>query len=654
MTKKTIHVKNKKNSGLSEFVKRPLATDEEVRGFEASVKSQHREDEIEENLSAIYKDKKGNLIDVSKLKIKKKKGFWRKLFKIIVILGILAVAGYVAVYYVSSPSSQSMTLELEIISPDTVSTGEEFLFTVNYKNPGDVSLGEIELEMVYPENFIFLDSSIIPTRGQSAWSLPDLEQESSGKITIKGKIINKAGLPNTLVAKVSYIPSNFSSQFRSEDNSTVIIKNIGFDLRADYLGTALVGEEQEMTLMFQDQDSNFVNSFDLVFDLDDNIELLAPVETDNATSSLVVVAKERNTWHVSGLVGRDEARELKFKYKVNDKVTDKQIINLDFSQLVDGERLVFLTMPIELEIMKSDLNLTLAINESKKGGPVNFGDTLNYSLLYNNKGEISMEDVTVMMVIDSPFIDWSALIDPVNGVHSNNSIVWTKEQILALAEIKPDSQGSIVISLPIKEFNELDLGKNMEISSYAQFNMENSEEFEDKSDNRSNTVVNQLNSDLNLDEQIRYFTEENIPVGSGPLPPEVGETTQFRASWLITNNLHDLEDLLISMPLPEYMDWGGQVQVTQGNLSYSASSHSLLWTINNLPVTVHEVLAEFNLTITPEVGDANKILVVSSGAEIKATDVQTRDQIIKKSSATTTKLEEDDVANLSSNGIVKP
>jgi hypothetical protein len=50
----------------------------------------------------------------------------------------------------------------------------------------------------------------------------------------------------------------------------------------------------------------------------------------------------------------------------------------------------------------------------------------------------------------------------------------------------------------------------------------------------------------------------------------------------------------------------------------------------------------------------DKILILSPGAKIRATDRVTSDTLNIKLDATTTKLEDDDIANLSSDGRIVP
>jgi len=67
---------------------------------------------------------------------------------------------------------------------------------------------------------------------------------------------------------------------------------------------------------------------------------------------------------------------------------------------------------------------------------------------------------------------------------------------------------------------------------------------------------------------------------------------------------------------------------------------------------VYRVDAEFDISLTPAETDRNKILVLSAGSTVSATDTETKETIVNKTGAKTTKLEDDDIAGLNNSGRV--
>ncbi|NCD00865.1 hypothetical protein EOL94_02145 [bacterium] len=668
--KKKPILKKEDGSALNSFIKRPVANKDEIRKFEDTVKKEYRNEQIEENLSNIYKNKDGNIVDVSRLNIKKKKTFLRKLFNLIIFALIISGTYLGYNWYVNDIKDSNGSLILEVISPETITAGKEFSYNIKYKNPSKVGIKNIVLEIIYPNNFI-------PTlkegeERKSLWDLGSLLPGEERALEISGKIIDKKGAPSTIKTIISYIPDNFSSEFKVEKSVTTIIDNIGFNTSLNYFNTALVGTEQEVVLVFNTIEENYISNFDLIFNFPDNIELIeSSLDIDNESEvegdliagdnqetdekkGLKIESIERYTWHVVGLENDKAGQEISFKYKVKEKVSDKQNITFYINQENNGETYNLQEKVLDLNVMKSDLNLTLMVNDSKNGEAISFGDFLNYSIIYNNQGESSLEDVTIMLVVDSDLLDWNNIEDENNGEINSNTIAWSKEQITSLEEIKPGDEGRIEFLIPVKSFFNADtIDKNLEVKSYAQFNFMVDDTLNDQEDNQSNIIVNPLNSNLNFSEKILYFTEDNIPVGSGPLPPRVNNKTKFRVYWDIENSLHDLSSVNVNLNLPEYISFDRSISVDKGFLSHNENNNSINWKIDNLSNFNDKIEASFDIILNPKESDLDKILVISEGANIVAFDDQTKRMINKKENATTSKLEEDEIANLSSDGIVK-
>lgn len=658
----SLKINKGQKSSLSEFIERPLPSDSEVNQFEAKIDeklknsgSQPAEDELLE----IYEDSQGNIIDVKKITIKRGRGIFAKFFRTVfwlIILGGIAYGAYF--YYNKFQSQRANLLELTTTVPAEIKSGDELLYVIDYKNLTNGAIKNIKLEVSYPENFIFIDSLPAPIMNKNTWEISNLDPKSSGTIKIKGRIINKEGQDNLFIAKANYYLDKFSTEFKRESAAVVKIKGLGFNVDFSYASTALVGEDNEINLSF----SNFTavpEKVNLVFNFPPNMELSGGKATNSglATSSESVISWEKiadNTWRLSNFKAEAGTQNLLVKYKIKEKTEDQQKIVLRLEeQAENGQYYTFVEKEVLLDVVKSSLNLTLAINGDKGGRAINFGDTLNYSLNYSNKGDSPMKDVVIMAALDSDFLNWDTLRDRNNGQRKKGLITWTKAEIPNLKELPAGGEGSINFSINVVDFKESDLGKNFQIKSYAQFSIGNIEELKEGSDNKSNEIINRINSDLNFKEQIRYFDEDNVPVGDGPLPPSVGQKTSLKVYWSLTNNLHELNNLQAEYLLPSYVTFDERVKTSVGSLNYDSSNHKILWQVGRLPLTVGSASAEFNIAITPNESDRNKIMVLSDGINISALDTETQEIISQKGRAQTTKLEDDDIASLNNDGRVE-
>jgi hypothetical protein len=657
--KKIIRIDKQDDSGLSAFIERPVPTENEVENFERVVEREARHQEIDSNLTEIYSDKKGALINVKKMNVKRKQIFMIKILKQLFTIVLLALAAYFAYFYFFNRGNDMGGLEFAVVAPDKIKAGEEFSYQIKYNNPTKFSLSNIRLELQYPDNFIFSSASLEPSSGNYGFNLPDLASGATGSLLITGKIIAPADSVNVVSGRLNYIPSNFSSEFKKESSAATVVSDIGFQVGVETSNTAFLGQNNEINISFFQVDNNQLGDFNIKFilpgdgatsfnDANQGATSTAAVSA-SSTEKLQITGNGTDSWLVSGLNAENSSQKLTFNYLLKNQPGNTDLVIRLEKKLADGQTYTFWEKTISPEIVKSDLNLTLFLNGSKNNGAASFGDTLNYTLNYSNKGANSFKDAVIMAVVDGYFLNLSSLSADKNGETENGKIVWTKQEIPGLAEIKPGDEGEINFLVKLKNYQENDFGNKLEISAYSQYGIDNKTT---DASNKSNVIITKLNSDLTLSEQVRYFNDDNSPVGSGPLPPKVGEKSSFKVYWVVKNNLHELSGTSVVLNLPAQVSWDNSSTAGVGNLYYDDSRHAVVWDIGRLPVSVYQVDASFSISVTPTAADQDKILILSPGSVITALDNETQSTITKKTSAKTTKLEDDDIASLNNSGRV--
>jgi len=657
--KKSVRVNQQNFSGLSSFIERPVPTEKEVTGFERAINREARQQEIESHLSEIYRDQNGDLIDVQKMAVRRKH-FWRRFSRWFFLSAILVAIAYAAYAYLM-PTSDISALSITISAPDNIQTGQPFSYQVTYHNPTKFTLSQVDLEIQYPTNFVFAGSSLAPTGGNYSWKLPNLAPGASVTLAINGQLIALPGSINTISARLSYLPGSFSTQYTKEATASTIVSGPGFDIDLQSNDTAFLKQSNNLSLIISNVQMNYLGDFNLSFNLPAEavagvasttiVSTSTPGSLGTSTPNVTVTKIGGQSWQIVGVSPGLNRQEIPLFYTINQKSASSTVTVRLAKQLADGQSYVFWEKSINPEVVSSDLNLTLSLNGSPDNGALNFGQALNYTLQYDNKGTNTFRDVAIMASLSGDFLDWGSLKTDSGGLTNNHTLIWTKQDLSALAQIAPGQNGTINFNINLKPFKSGDLGNSLNITSYAQYSVNN--QAVQGSNNKSNTINSLLNSDLSLIEQIRYFDENNTPVGSGPLPPKVGETTSVRVFWTVRNNLHELSDASVTMILPPYVAFDNKVNAGAGSLSYDPTSRQVTWYVGRLPVSVYQTDAAFNITITPTENDRNKILVLSPGSVVTAVDTETKAAITQKTAPKTTKLEDDDIAGLNNSGIVQ-
>lgn len=645
MNNKEIKIKVEKSS-LNEFVNKQIASDDEVKAFDKYLDNEARDESIESSLEKIYQDKNGNMINVKKMEIKKKSN-WLKRFGCFLLSAIFIAGLIYAGYYfftLYGPGQSSVNLVIE--GNEEVAVGEEFSYVVDFRNNERINMKDVEIKLTYPENFVFIESQPVANQGNNIWNFASVDARRSEIIKIKGKFVGEQGSSNVIIANARYMPTNFSSEFKKSASLETAINEIELDVNIDVASSAFINKENEISLKFKAKEINYLSDFLVIAYCPDNWEIIKEEPSSTVVSSSIKQI-EKNIWQVNNK-GTSE-QELKIKFKVKEKKDDNQVVTLKLAQKINDKNYVFYSKVLSYEILQSGLNLNMIINGSQADRGVDLGQTLNCTINYSNKSASDFKNVIIMAVLEGDLLDWES-IRANGGQTQNNTISWTKAEIPALETLAKNSEGAIDFSIKTKQQKQGVDAINSRIKSYAQFSTED-RKVEIGETNRSNVIINKINSDLNLLEQVRYFNNDNIAVGSGPLPPKVDQTTSLKVYWTINNNLHELNNLVVSTQLPSYVKFSNKNSVSVGSFDYDEQNNIINWNIGRLPVSDYKVNAEFNIEITPTQSDRNKILVLLPSTTVSATDNETNATIKKTMEAQTTKLKDDDIAN--TDGIVE-
>jgi hypothetical protein len=153
----------------------------------------------------------------------------------------------------------------------------------------------------------------------------------------------------------------------------------------------------------------------------------------------------------------------------------------------------------------------------------------------------------------------------------------------------------------------------------------------------------------------RYFTLEGEQIGRGPLPPAVGERTEYWIFWNIAPIARDIRRLEIRARLPAGISWTGKQTVGIPDappVSYLPSTREVRWIVRGIDAAVAEagIGAGFAISYLPVEGARGDAatLVAPTSATIVTADGATSEIVAP---AVTTALPED--ARAAGKGIVE-
>ncbi|MCD4705893.1 hypothetical protein K8R61_02320, partial [bacterium] len=510
--------------------------------------------------------------------------------------------------------------------------------------------------------FIFEYSSVDKEQNyDNLFNLPDIEPLAKKEIEIQGRLIGLEDEEKNLLASLSYEPSNFSSNFQELANASTIINSAAIAVNISGAEQILLNEDSEYSIKIKNSSDEDIQNLRLLVIYPENFSAKKfGIEPDkNVEADEINFGAKYNIWEI-GTFDSEEEKEFTINGIFSDKINyeQKMIARVEIGDVNNDYNLIAENFLIAQAIDK-DVRLDLILNGASENQAVNFGDSLNYSIIYENKGEKDFKNVQLKMRIQPYFgensidlIDWQSIKDENDGNINidNKEILWTSDNILKLSSFSAGEEGVLDFSINLRQLSDIlekigSDGGNLKIESIAEIIIGKVGETEFEMSVKSNEIIADINTDIILNAQVQYFNEDNIAIGSGPLPPKVGETTKYRIFWKINNSLHKVKEVKIKTTLPDYVEWTDRFNQSVGELKYNEENREIVWEIDELSATKNISQLDFEIGITPTEDDLNKILVLLNKTILTAIDIETEAIISVEHKALTTDLEYDPIVN---------
>lgn len=614
--------------------------------------SRNADEEIKTSLENIYRDQSGETVDITRLDSHIGRGFFYYFNRVIaVILGVALL--YLAISFVRSTffTGGEGEVSLSLLGPAAVTSGDVVELTMSYENPLTVPLTNVELRASYPESFFFDESTPTSTDPDGrTWRITGIAAGEKASITVRGRLYGKIADTFTFEGTLSYQPENFSSTFEKHASlltqvaaTRLVVEKIvpaqasvGNEVR--YQVKLYTAEKEEESLVVK-----IVPQFPGTFEL------------GTGTTPFI---KGENAWELTGLtteedtpINSDAIPSITIVGRFTGDPEPEQKLVLSYYVKAPNNAL-YLEREDELvtQLVKGDFLLSLVLNGESTTKAVTLGETLTYTLSYKNQSASNANDVRLELLLPTGYFTYDTLImDPV-GKRDKDTLIWTKDEVEDLAVVSSGNEGSVDVSVSTKKI----LDKGVDASSFvteARATIRSLANVESNIEVKSNTITSPINSDLGWDIKARYYNDEDIPVGTGPMPPKVGKTTTLRIFWKLSSGPHTVSSVKIRGKLPSNVTFTGKKYTSKGTLDFNADTRTVSWDVDRLDKDGGEISADFEVSITPTYDDVNKILLLMPAPTLTALDQDTEGEIKLEGKAVTTDLPDDPV--LSGRGLVE-
>lgn len=616
-------------------------------------RSPKRERAIEKSLEAIYMGPDGRLPDLRHL-TRRRRRMWVPVGTGLAVLSVCAAVfvwtGSVRGISWLGGAPKAQALSLSIAAPGTVTLGREEVITITWGNHADAKLAHADVRVAWPSEFTPTAFDPAPADGVvRQWLLGPVSAGATGTLRVTGVFTGALGGQGTIQAMASSRVSRESSSLDSVAMQAVTYGDSVIEGAIEGPENAVAGDTIRLTYRFRNRGSYLLRGLWLRFTPPSGF-----IPSGFATST--VMSGEPILLSLPELpVGASSSRD--WYGMVLPSVVGSAVFQMEVGQrLADGTYVAFQRNQKNMSVLAGDVALPLVVNGSSADQIIRPGDPVHLTIGYENMSPEEMRGASFRLGFESivngrsatgvTVLDWHALKDGAGGTTSTRSrmqsILYDATTQRGLDPLLPQSRREWDVTIPTLSVASgtsqaaVRITWEAKIPSIAGARVDRVM--------KAHPILLRYGSEAALLRDVRYATEEGAPVGSGPLPPVVGQTTTYRVFWRLTKSLHVLERLMVKATLPAHTALGSFTSAQAGSIDFDATTRTLTWRLNKMPETVSVLEAAFDVHVTPSSADVGRFAPVLGETRFEAADTVVGETIAHTASAVTTDLVEDEMA----------
>ena len=567
------------------------------------------------------------------------------LLRLVLAIGVLLVSlGAAYVFYVIwSMRFSPENILLSFSMPPSAEEGQEFTFNFLYHNNNRVDLKDCQLTISFPQSLEIKEADM-PTSAANkdfiVFDLGTLKSKQNGKITVRGKIIQKEQSIVYVKSSLAYRVNNSGPQQTKEAQEGITITSSKVNLLLSATRQAAPGDLIEYKLIINNTTEENFNGLEVHATYPPGFQFneSSLPATDNST-----------VFKLPTLISYGKS-EFTIRGSVSGGANEKKNFSAEIGYYEAGKFLVLRKDSAQTEMITSPLIITQTIQGGvdQKTNSADAGNSIAIDLKYRNASNLPLRDAVIIVDLIGKTVDpQSVKAEKGNFDMKNSRVTWRAGEIPELALLKPRAEGtltlyfSVVPRVPSASLDD----KNFSITSVAQIDSPDVPTPIGKNKIISSDRISfKVNSKV-IFEAKGFFNDDAIP-NEGPLPPRVDNETTYTVHWRLQNINNDLKDGVVKVSLPDYVTWKNNFfPIKSQQISFNERTKEVVWNLGFIPALTGTQLdaaeAIFQVSITPQENQVGQKLNLTNESIFTAVDAFTGRQYELRGKPIITSMEDD-------------
>jgi hypothetical protein len=552
------------------------------------------------------------------------RAFYRanKFYFLAIFVGILVIGALAYFAFKKSPATapKDANVNISVDVPGSVQSGGEAVYKITVLNNDSQKLVSMQLELTYPDGEIYENSSP-PAQNISGtlFTVPDLIPGQNVMVTVIAKVTGNVNDKKTLSLKLHYQYPNFSLQFVKDQTSTITL--LASNVLIELNGPVTTNNAQLVvyTVKYQNNSGADMPNTQIRMVYPDGFSFAQATPPPDLGT---------DTWNIGKLANSGEGNiQIQGTFS-SINPGESKTAQAEFLIGQDGQYSVQNTSSFVTAISSLPLLVTQSLQQANSNNVINPGDTLNFTVHYQNNASTVATGVNIQLTLDSKAVDLSSLRVQ-GGQVNNNTILWNASGVPQLQSLSPSQSGDLSYSVKINNPAVKDSSKNLSLVLSVQIQ---SNEYS------SAFPGGQLNLKISSPSAINTV----LSFVSGQLPPQVGKTTIYKVRLALSNSSNDFSNGSLSAFIPSGFVLSSVARAESGNVQFDNSTNKLTWNVGSLPAYTGRFsqprVLEFQVTLNPPSSQVNQSptlvntinftandLFTSQAVNISADDITTSD-----------------------------
>ena len=574
-----------------------------------SKKKKVKDDDVEKKFRALdlgdYKEKKIKIPEVSS---------WKKWlgFAVTAIFVLSVLVG--SFYLWKSFNSSGVNVNIQTLE-ETIKIGVPFKVDLSIANDTGREVQNARLSINLPDNLVLVD-------GESSQRIINKDVGDVGvgvvvRETLELVAVSGEQTIQDIEATLFYESGTIASTYESYGRISIVLEDPVIKLDIETPKKVFSGERFDTIINYSNETDIEVEDVEIEFLYPDSFEVMSVLSESDV---------DEPVWNFDKVSSGDKG-ELTVVGSVVGPADSFFDLTVKVSAILRGKRYVILEKTASLSIEASPLSLSVHLND-EDDYVAKPGDTLNYTLVYENNTSIGLKDVIIKARLNGDMFDYSSLKSTGFFNFSERQISWNASSKSDLSLIKPGESGTVSFTIgvlngyPITRLNDKNFNLLVESS------IESPTVPDNVAANTTTSIADlttKVAGDVEVDVKVLFRDAESGFVNSGKLPPKVDEPVQFTVHMLVKNYSTDVSGVKLTSSLAPGVKWTGNVKSTVASSpSFNERTGDIEWNIGSIIATKgvisNPIEAIFQVEVIPSLTNVGSEVLIIRETSITATD----------------------------------